>query len=198
MSLLHPHHRRLPRHARHLVKQLLKPRVAMRAAVLQRHAVQLDSAVNLRENPDRLHPDHDRHVPGVRVVVGPESRSLLKQLLDSRDIRVQQELVREIIHQFQKRMYAAAKRAARLETARRVAGRTASRIRRSRLWPWLRSLPSLVKALVTGRTTRTVGNRTTTRTRRSTTTRTRAAVGDGRATRTKKPAPERASRATRT
>jgi hypothetical protein len=172
----------------------------MRVGTLQTHAMQLDSAVNLKDYPDRVHQDHDRYAPGVRAVVGPETRSLLKQLLDSRDRRVQQQLVREILHQVRKRVYAAAKRAARMEKAREKASRAARATRRrgSQLLTWLRALPGRAKARVTGRTTRVVGNRAITRSRNVTTARTRAAVGDGRATRAKKPAPARASRASRT
>jgi hypothetical protein len=199
LSLIHPHRRRLPRHARHLIKQMLRPRVAMRAGTLHVHAKQLDSAVNLREYPDRLHPDSDRHAPGVRVVVGPETRSLLRQLLESRDMRVQQQLVREIVHQLQKRMVAAIKRARRMKKAREMAGKAARGVRRSRLWGWFRSLPSRAKALATGRTTRTVGNRKPATRTRTVSSRTRTTVGDGRAARTK-PAGERTtrSRTTRT
>ena len=185
----HPHHRRLPRHARHLVRQMLKPRVAARAGLLQTHARQLDSAVNLADYPDRLHPDHDRHAPGVRVAVGPETRSLLRQLLDSRDVRVQQQLVREVIHQVQKRTLAALKRAARLEKARETAGKAARGVRSSRVWPWFRSLPSKARNRVAGRTTRVVGNRKpATRTRAAAGTRTRAAIGGDLASRAKQPA----------
>jgi hypothetical protein len=200
MALLerHPHRRRLPRHARHLIRQMLKPRVAMRAGTLQTHAMQLDSAVNLAEYPDRVHPDRDRYAPGVRVVVGPETRSLLRQLLDSRDLRVQQQLVREIIHQLQKRVIAAAKRAARMETARKLAGRAVRSARRSRLWAWFRTLPARARDKVSGRTTRTVGNRKpTVRTRSkpadpvSRTTRTPAAP---RTTRARKPPADRTER----
>lgn len=127
----HPHRRRLPRHARHLVRQMLRPRVAMRAGTLQTHVRQLDSAVNIAERPDRVHPDHDRHAPGVRVLVGPETRSLLRQLLDSRDLRVQQQLVREIVHQVQKRTLAALRRAARMEKARELASRAAGAAKRA-------------------------------------------------------------------
>ncbi len=200
MSLAHPHRRRTPRHARTLIRQMLKFRTAMRAGTLQVHAMQLDSAVNRKDYPDRVHPDSDRFGPGVRVVVGPETRSLLRQLLESRDIRVQQQLVREIIHQIQKRTIAAVKRAKRLEKARELAGRSVQATRRAarrhggRLGAWFRSLPARAKAGITGRTTRTVGNRKpATRTRTTTAARPRAAAGDGRATRTKQPT-ERTSR----
>jgi hypothetical protein len=178
---------------------MLKLRVAMRAGVLQTHAKQLDSAVNLREYPDRVHPDHDRHAPGVRVIVGPETRSLLRQLRDSRDLRTQQQLVREIIHQIQKRVLSALKRAARAEKARRAAekareraGRLADRVRRSRLWPWLRALPGRAKKLAGGRTVRVVGNRTSApRTRTAAPARTRAKAPAPARPRAKASAPER-------
>lgn len=197
---IHPHRRRLPRHARHLVNQMLKLRVGTRASVLQTHVRQLDSAVNLADDRDRLHPDVDRAALGVRVVVGPETRSLLRQLLESRDLRVQQQLVREIGHQILKRVLAAAVRARRVARARERAGRIVRAVRRrgGLVLRWVRGRPRWVRERVTGRTTRTVGGRTpATRTRSTPAARTRAAVSDGRATRAKKPAPERASRASR-
>lgn len=197
MSLAHPHRRRLPRHARHLIRQMLKLRVAMRAGTLQTHARQLDSAVNLKDYPGRLHPDHDRHAPGTRVVVGLATRSLLRQLRDSRDMRVQQQLVREVVHQLQKRVLTATKNAARLEKARELAGRAGRAVRGSRLWPWLASLSSRARTRIAGRTTRVVGGRKpAVRTRATPAARTRAARGDGRAARAKQPATR--TRATRT
>lgn len=177
---------------------MLKLRVAVRAGTLQTHARQLDSAVNLKDYPDRVHPDSDRFAPGVRTAVGPETRSLLKQLLDSRDLRVQQQLVREIVHQLQKRVLAAAKRAARLEKAREVTGRAVRGVRRSRLWAWLGSRPRWVREKVTGRATRTVGNRKpATRTRSKPadlTSRTRTPAAGTRTTRPRKPPADRAER----
>jgi hypothetical protein len=151
----HPHHRRLPRHARHLARQVLKLRTATRASVLQVHVRQLDSAVNLREHPGRLHPDSDRHSPGVRVMLGPELRSLLRQLLETRDVRVQQQLVREIVHQVQKRTLAALKRVRAVERARELGGKAArgARARGGGLWTWLLSLPARAQARA-GRTAR--------------------------------------------
>jgi hypothetical protein len=182
LSLLHPHYRRLPRHARHLVKQMLKPRVAMRAGTLQAHVGQVDSAVNLKDYPDRVHPDHDRRAPGVRVAVGPETRSLLRQLLESRDVRVQQQLVREIVYQVQKRTIAAARRAKVAEKARALPGKaargtakaargTAKGVSRawSWTWPWSR-------ARTARRASRAAGAATVTRTRHMTSVRGRGAV----------------------
>jgi hypothetical protein len=188
---------------------MLKPRAAVRGSVLQTHARQLDSAVNLADDRDRLHPDIDRHALGVRVVIGPETRSLLKQLLASRDLRVQQQLVREIVHQLQKRMLAAAKRALRQERAKVAAARARARARAAarraraamrRAWSSARSR-GRAWAGSHGRTTRVVGGRPTVTRNRAT-----RAVGDGRSARsradvpprTRKPAADRASRATRT
>jgi hypothetical protein len=170
----HPHRRRLPRHARHIINQMLKVRVAVRASVLQTHARQLDSAVNLAEDRSRLHPDHDRHALGVRVAVGPETRSLLVQLRDSRDLRTQQQLVREIIHQLTKRMLAALKRAARLERAKAAASRaaraTGKRARRARGWLallWVRTRARVADRARGPRSRAGRGARTTTRLSRS-------------------------------
>jgi hypothetical protein len=161
LSLIHPDRRRLPQHARHLVRQMLKPRTATRASVLQKHAMQLDSAVSLREDPNRLHPDHDKFAPGIRVVVGLETRSLLRQLLESRDRRVQQQLVREIVHQIQKRIIAAAKRMRRMAKARELTSRAARSTQRTacKVPGWLRSRASKARSRFGGRTVRTVGNR---------------------------------------
>jgi hypothetical protein len=194
----HPHRRRLPRHARHIIRQMLKPRAAVRASVLQTHAKQLDSAVNLRDYPDRVHPDSGRHAPGVRVAIGPETRSLLRQLLESRDLRVQQQLVREIIHQVQKRTIAALKRVKAVERSLARAGKIARGARRQggRLADWFGSLPARTRARLGGRVTRTVGNRKpAARTRARTGTapaRTRARTGTAPA-RTREPA-DRATR----
>lgn len=184
----HPHRRRLPRHARHIIRQMLAFRAAARGSVLQAHVRQLDSAVNLTDSPDRLHPDTDRHAPGVRVRVGPGTRSLLRQLLESRDLRVQQQLVREVVHQVQKRLLAAMKRAARWEKGKRAAagawfrGLAAGRGARSRARARFGSRAPV---------TRTVGSRTPAARTRAT-----RAVGDGRAARTA--VPPRAKRAART
>jgi hypothetical protein len=194
LSLIHPDRRRLPNHARHLARQMLKPRTATRASVLQKHTMQLDSAVSLREDPNRLHPDHDKFPPGIRVVVGPETRSLLRQLLESRDRRVQQQLVREIVHQIQKRIIAAAKRIRRMDKARELTGRAARSAQRTacKVPGWLRSRASKARSRFGGRTVRTVGNRKpSARTRTQASPRIRAAVGDGRTAR--KPA-ERTTR----
>lgn len=188
----HPHRRRLPRHARHLVRQMLRLRVATRASVLTTHVRQLDSAVNLREHPGRLHDDNDRSAPGFRVVVGPEIRSLLKQLLASRDIRVQQQLVREVRHQMMKRTLAAVKRARAVEKAREKAVQAARAARRAGGWlaSWFSSLPGRARTRLGGRTTRVVGNRKpAARTRKPPSARTREPA----AARTRKPA-ERAAR----
>lgn len=161
----HPHRRRLPRHARHIIRQLLKLRVATRASVLTAHARQLDSAVNLREHPGRLHADSDRSAPGVRVVVGPETRSLLKQLLDSRDLRVQQQIVREILHQLQKRTLAALKRVRAAEKAREKAREKAGQASRATrrggvlLLRWFRVLPARARTQFGTRAARTAGSR---------------------------------------
>lgn len=209
----HPHRRRLDKHARHIIRQMLRPRAAQRAGTLQVQVRQLDSAVSLHEDRDRLHPDSDRFAPGVRVVVGPETRSLLVQLLASRDLRVQQQLVREIRHQILKKVLAAVKRAKSAQAARDAVARAAQGTRDAavsagratrkgtdRLAAWFRSLPEKTRNRVARRNVRVVGNRprTTTRTRFAPVARTRAAVGDGRETRARKPAPERTSRAART
>jgi hypothetical protein len=168
---------------------MLRPRAASRASVLMSHVQQLDSAVNLRDYPDRLPPDSDRHSPGVRVIAGPETRSLLRQLLASRDLRTQQQLVREIRHQVQKRVLAALRRARAMERARERLGKVARGARHhgGRLLGWLRSAAGRARG---ARETRTVGNRKpVTRARTGGQARTREPVA-----RTRKPA-ERATRA---
>ena len=157
----HPHSRKLPQHARHVIRQMLKARVAPRASVLQAHARQLDSAVNLSEHPDRVHPDSDRHSPGVRVVVGPATRSLLRQLLASRDLRVQQQLVREVLHQIQKLTLSALRRVRAAEKARAAGERAARSVRRhaGAAWTWLAGRSHWVRDKVTGRSVRVVGGR---------------------------------------
>jgi hypothetical protein len=108
-----------------------------------------------------VHPDSDRHAPGVRVAIGPETRSLLRQLLESRDLRVQQQLVREIRYQVQKRAIAALKRVKAVERSLARAGKIARGARRQggRLAGWFGSLPARTRARLGGRVTRTVGNR---------------------------------------
>jgi hypothetical protein len=179
---------------------MLRLRVATRASVLTAHVRQLDSAVNLREHPDRLHGDSDRSAPGVRTVVGPETRSLLRQLLASRDVRVQQQLVREIRHQLQKRVLAALKRARAVEKLREQAVRAARAAGRSGglLIVWFRGSAGRARTRLGGRTTRVVGNRKpAARTRATAATRARtpasARTREPAAARTRKPA-ERGSR----
>jgi hypothetical protein len=146
----------------------------MRAGTLQAHARQLDSAVNLKEHPGRLHPDHDRDAPGVRVMVGPETRSLLRQLRDSRDIRVQQQLVREVIHQLTKRVLTAMKHSERLRKIREGAVKAAKRVRAAgqrtraagqRAWSWSRWAGAWVRSTVADRRSRSTGTRHLTRVR---------------------------------
>jgi predicted XRE-type DNA-binding protein len=161
----------------------------MRAGTLQTHVRQIDSAVNLKEYPDRVHPDHDRYAPGVRVVIGPETRSLLRQLHDSRDLRVQQQLVREIIHQVQKRALAAVRRAKAVEKTREAVSKAArgsakagSKAARStvaaasRAWSWARLLGGGVRHPQAARASRAGGAGTVTRTRHMTSVRGRGAV----------------------
>jgi len=163
---------------------MLRLRTATRAGVLQTHVRQLDSAVNLREHPDRLHEDRARHAPGVRVGVGPETRSLLRQLLASRDLRVQQELVREIIHQVQKRSLAALRRVRAFEKAGARAGQAAR---------WSGKAAARVRRKVAERARRGPAALRVTRTRHMTTTRQPLAM-DGSPLRTRAQADERASR----
>jgi hypothetical protein len=191
----HPHSRRLPKHARHLIGQMLKGRLAVRGSVLQTQTRQLDSAVNLREHPDRLHPDHDRHAPGVRVVLGSQTRSLLRQLRESRDIRVQQQLVREIIHQVQKQVLAVLRRAARMEKALERGARAVRSTRKQgkRLAAWLRVLPRRTRDKWNSRHIRVVGGRprtTAARPRKPAASRTRVGISVWTRTpaRTRKPA----------
>jgi hypothetical protein len=132
---------------------MLKNRVAQRGGTLQVQVRQLDSAVSLAESPDRLHPDTDRLASGVRVVVGPETRSLLRQLLESRDLRVQQQLVREIRHQILRKVLAAMKRIKAIERTMAASAATARAARRRGSWllNWFRSAGSRARAQFAGR-----------------------------------------------
>jgi hypothetical protein len=179
----------------------------MRAGTLQAHASQLESIVT----PGRGgQADVTTYNTGVRTVVGPETRSLLRQLRDSRDVKVQRHLVREVVAQIRKRVNASERRSAMMRRARaravraaRATARAVPRVARAvprvarGLWGWLASAVTGTRNIAGGRgRTRVVGNRTTTRTRHGTTTRTR--VVGGRATRSKKPARPRAARWGRT
>jgi hypothetical protein len=199
----HPHRRRLPRHARHLVKQLLKPRfLPKRASVLAAHVRQIDSAVNLHDRAASLPGDTDRMAAGQRVVLGPESRSLLRQLLESRDLRVQQQLVREIVHQMQKRIQTAAARSQAAETARRKTKQSAVWLagRAKAAAALVRSVPSRLRSR-RGPHGWNFGKRTAGNTAMAARTRVpvpaRGVHGFGTVadkTRVRKPAPKRASR----
>jgi hypothetical protein len=195
----HPHHRRLPKHARHLASQMLALRAApQRASVLEAHVRQLDHAVSFHERAG-LTGDTDSRALGQRVILGPETRSLLRQLLDSRDMRVQQSLVREIRHQVQRRILAAVARSKAIERARERAARAAAvlRERAARAAAVLRERASQGVARAQERSRRA----RVTRTRHMTTTRGPQGSGYGtvappppRARRTRKAAPDRASR----
>lgn len=170
--VIHPHHRRLSRHARHIIRDMLKARVARRAGTLQVQVRQLDSAVSLHEDQSRLHPDDDRFAPGVRVALGPETRSLLRQLLESRDLRHQQQLVREIRHQVTRRVIAAVRRIRAVERTRELAGKAVrgARKRGGQLARWLGRLPARTRDAVARSNRARVTQRTS---RHSTVTRTR-------------------------
>jgi hypothetical protein len=127
MATGNPHHRRLPRDARHLIRRIraLGRTGYVRAGVLHAQVAALDYAVGRRENQRRPLPaDTDMHAPGDRVRLGTEVRDLLDRLHASRNLREQQALVREIRHAILRRILIHARRARviRAAGARAVAG----------------------------------------------------------------------------
>jgi len=103
-----PHHRRLPRDARHILNRLRRPGLTpyRRAVVLHAQVAALDYAVNRREKRRMPLP---AEVPGSiaegqRVRLGVEVRDLLNKLHESKNLREQQALVREIRHAILRRI----------------------------------------------------------------------------------------------
>lgn len=154
----HPDRARHTRHTRHLIKELLKTRATTRASVLLTQTSQLQHSVTGTRAPVARVP------AGVRVGVGPEHHSLLRQLQASRDARVHRQIVAEIAHHARVRVAAAIRRMHYLETARQYAKRGAVG-----LWNWLRARPKWARdfAAARSRTTRTVGGRAPQRRTRS-------------------------------
>jgi hypothetical protein len=194
----HPHHVRVSRHGRRLIRNMLK-RVLTRqhAGVVTAQVNSLGHEVHRGDahatNP--LPADTDRIGPGQRIRLGAEFRILLRKLHDSRNLREQQALMREIRH----RLLVVITRAVKLRELREKAGEAAGRAKRAagrarravgrwgRLFlVWLRGRPRWARGKLMGRgkVTRTVGNRT----RPATVTRTRAARTT--ATRARDTAPE--------
>jgi hypothetical protein len=206
LSLANPHRVRVSRHGRRLVRNMLKHVLTRQhAGVLTAQVNSIGHEVHSKDRDYGGSPPADAAgiAPGIRVRLGVEFRVLLRKLHDSRNLREQQALVREIRHRLLARIARAVKLRNMADKTRELAGRAgrATRNAGSRVWAWLRILASRTRARVTGRTpTRTVGGRkraaVTTRARatRSTAARTRATPETPAASRVKKAAPTRATR----
>ena len=111
------HHRRLSRDARHLIRRMLMPGATgyRRAGVLHAQVAALDYAVSRRERRNMPLPgDTDLNGAGQRVRIGAEVRELLVKLQNSRNLREQQALVREIRHSVLRRIFIHRNRSRRL------------------------------------------------------------------------------------
>jgi len=123
-----PHHRRLHRDARHILARMrARGRTPwVRAAVLHAQVAALDYAVNRHERPRMALPrDTDMNAPGQRVRLGAEVRDLLDRLKDSRNLREQQALVREIRHAVLRRIVIHLNRSRAIQAARENTARAA-------------------------------------------------------------------------
>jgi hypothetical protein len=100
-----------------------------RASVLETQVLQLDSAVN-QHLPGRLQEDRERRSHHVRVRLSAEARGLLHRLRESRDIRVQQQLVRALTHQVTRDITRVIRRSKAVQAARK---------RAASAWRWFRS-----------------------------------------------------------
>lgn len=145
----HPHHKKLSRHARQVIRQM------NRRGITPQHADVLTSQVNAlghevdrkdRGKHESLHlpPDSDRIAPGQRVRLTTEHRALLKRLAASRNLREQQALIRELRHAMQARIQQAARRAAArakvMERTRRATSATGRAARN--VGTWVRNSPA--------------------------------------------------------
>jgi hypothetical protein len=111
------HDRKLPRHARHLARHLLRRGTAYRrASVLDQQSASLTQEISRGERAKS--PDLTDMAPGQRVRIGSDTRDLLRRLLASRNLRVQQQLAREIRHSIMRRIAVHVRRTQRMEAAR--------------------------------------------------------------------------------
>jgi hypothetical protein len=130
------HHHRLHRSARHLIRDIGRTsRGYTRTSVVMAQIRGLEHAVSIRENPGRRSPSLVRSPVGERVRIGHDVRELLGRLQVSRNLRVQQQLVRELRAAVERRIRVHRERSRRLQAARQntkhglqtagAAGRTA-------------------------------------------------------------------------
>lgn len=141
----HPHHTRPTRHARQIIRRMLRRGlVRQHASVLDAQSAALSHEVHRRDRgraAGHPEPGESRIAPGLKVRVGPEHRVLLRRMLAARNLREMQALAREIRH----RVAVAIKRAELLRRARAQAARKA---RSARTWftgharsGWERAVP---------------------------------------------------------
>jgi hypothetical protein len=134
------HHRRLSRDARHIVRHMLRRKASMhRASVLDAQVRALSHAVNRHDNPARALPSLSQAAPGQRVWIGTETRSLLRQLQAAKNLRVQQQLVREVMHNVRRRIEAAVRRSERIRKLRAAVAGSAARARTRARAGWERA-----------------------------------------------------------
>lgn len=155
-----PHHRRMPRDARHIARRMLRVRGYHRASVLNAQVGSLEYAVNRQEQPNLALPGTENGLTGQRVRIGVEARQMLHELVNSRNLRHQQALVKEINYAILRRI--------RIHTYRSHMIRKV-RERTTRASRWTFSRPSRVRDAMRsraqknwqgkGRATRTVGGR---------------------------------------
>lgn len=113
------HYHRMHRSARHIVRHMRRASHGYtRAGVLVAQVRALEYAVSLRDtSPSRL-PSQASVAAGQRVRIGHDTRELLDRLSISRNLRVQQALVKEISAQVRKRIKIHRDRSRLLKTAR--------------------------------------------------------------------------------
>lgn len=124
------HRRKLSRHARRMAAAMLKVgRTPHHAAVVHAQVNALDYEVNRKDRGKRAAlPAEPEVAEGRRVRLGSEVRAILRRLLATDNLRVQQALVRELRHAVLRRV----RRAADWERRRLAARRNAARA-----WFWL-------------------------------------------------------------
>jgi hypothetical protein len=126
------HQRRLPRHARHLARHIMRRGTAYhRASVLVQQADSMVHDISRGAAPALRQPVLTDEALGQRVRIGNDTRDLLRRLLASRNLRVQQQLAREIRHSIIRRISIHAARSDRLRGARANVRRAARATRRA-------------------------------------------------------------------
>lgn len=120
------HHHRLHRSARHLVRDIGRTsRGYTRTSVVMAQIRGLEHAVSLRDSSPRNAPQLIRSPVGERVRIGHDVRELLGRLKVSRNLRVQQQLVRELRKAVERRIAIHRDRSRRLQATRRNTKRAA-------------------------------------------------------------------------